>query len=116
MPPLSLVILLSPAAGALLVCLLRPGQHALIRRVAAGSTAISLACTVAAVASYDVGAGGYQQAILVPWIRSLGIGFHLGMDGISAVLVLLHALCAFTGKAQGHAHARPGHHDGRAGE
>ena len=46
---------------------------------------------------YDRALAGYQYEMLVPWISSLGISFHLGVDGIGTTLVLLHALCAFCG-------------------
>ncbi len=95
--PLSAIILFSPAVGALLLCAIQESRHALIRRVAVTSAVISLAGAMTLLLTYNAAAGGYQHEVLVPWIRTLGIGFHLGVDGISAVLVLLHALCAFTG-------------------
>ena len=97
MPWLLLVVLLAPAAGAVLACAVPAGREALLRRIAVAATAIALAGATAAALTYDVAAGGYQHEVLVPWIRPLGIGLHLGIDGISAVLILLHALCAFTG-------------------
>ncbi len=33
--------------------------------------------------------GDYQYVTNVPWIQSLGINFHVGMDGISMLMVLL---------------------------
>ena len=95
--PLSLIILLAPALGAIVLCLVPEDRHALIRRIAVASTLISLMGAGFAIATYNSNAGGYQHEVFVPWIRSLGIGFHLGVDGISVVLVLLHALCASTG-------------------
>jgi NADH-quinone oxidoreductase subunit M len=95
--PLTLLMLLPPAIGAALLCALKGSQAALARRVAVAATAVSLAGAIIAAATYDTAAGGIQHELLVPWIRSLGIGFHLGVDGINAVLALLHALCAFTG-------------------
>jgi len=94
---LPLVILLAPAAGALILCLIREDRYALIRRIAVAATTLPLLGALYAIGTYDTAAGGYQHSLFVPWIGSLGIGFHLGVDGISAVLVLLHALCAFTG-------------------
>ncbi|MBI3011100.1 MAG: NADH-quinone oxidoreductase subunit M, partial [Candidatus Omnitrophica bacterium] len=95
--PLTATILLSPALGALVLCAIPEGRDALIRRLAVTSTGIPLACALAAVMTYNRVAGGYQHEIVIPWIRTLGINAHLGVDGISAVLVLLHAICAFTG-------------------
>jgi NADH-quinone oxidoreductase subunit M len=95
--PLSLLILLSPTLGVLILCTLKASQAALVRRVAVAAATVSLAGAIIAAVTYNTAAGGIQHELLVPWIRSLGIGLHLGVDGISAVLVLLHALCAFTG-------------------
>jgi len=67
------------------------------RRIAVAATSVSLALAAWIVLDYDRATGGYQYEVLIPWIRPLGIGFHLGVDGMSAVLVLLHALCSFTG-------------------
>ncbi len=95
--PLLVLILLAPMAGALMIALLPEHRPALIRRVAVTAASLSLAGAVYAILTYNTAAGGYQHEVCVPWIHSLGIGFHLGVDGISVVLVLLHALCAFTG-------------------
>ena len=95
--PLAVLILLSPALAALCVCAVQEHRHTLIRRIAVIATTISLLGAVYATLTYHTAIGGYQHEVSIPWIRSLGIGFHLGVDGISVVLVLLHALCAFTG-------------------
>ena len=94
---LLLFILLAPAAGALLLVCVPDGQHALVRRIAVASTAVSLAGALFTIFTYYTPGGGYQYDLRVEWIKSLGIGFHVGVDGISAVLVLLHALCSFAG-------------------
>src|SRR5207245_2771324 len=38
---------------------------------------------------FDPGAGGFQLETRVNWIESLGIRYHVGVDGISLWLVLL---------------------------
>ncbi len=92
-----LVILLAPAVGALAILAVPQGRDALVRRIAVLATGVSLYGAIAVVFTYDRALAGYQHEVLIPWVASLGIGLHLGVDGISAVLVLLHALCAFTG-------------------
>jgi len=92
-----LVTLLAPISAALILCFLKDAQQALVRRIAVAATALSLLGALQLIATYDVARAGYQHEVLVPWISGLGIGFHVGVDGISAVLALLHALCAFTG-------------------
>ncbi len=95
--PLPLLILLAPALGALVLCMVGSGRDALVRRIAVVSTSVSLLGALLAIMRYDPAAGGYQHELLIPWITAPRVAFHLGVDGISVVLVLLHALCAFTG-------------------
>jgi NADH-quinone oxidoreductase subunit M len=95
--PLAAAVLLAPALGAFAL-LFVPARHPQwVRRIAVLATAASLVCGLGMAFGYDRSAGGYQYALNVPWIRSLGIGLHLGVDGMSAALVLLHATCAFCG-------------------
>ncbi len=96
MLPLLPVILLAPAVAALALCVVPHERHALIRRVAVFAASVSLAGAVIALWTYQA-SGGYQHELRVPWTVRPAIAFHLGVDGISAVLVLLHALCSFTG-------------------
>ena len=97
---LLVIILFSPIAGALLLCLVPQDRHALIRRIAVAATVPSLLGALYATLTFRPPAPGtYLHEVLVRWISSgsLNINFHLGIDGISTILVLLHALCAFTG-------------------
>jgi NADH-quinone oxidoreductase subunit M len=94
---LPLVILLAPVLGVLVILSLPSERIALIRRVSVAAMCVSLAGAIVGLAMYQTTKGGYQHEVFLPWITSLGIGLHLGVDGISAVLVLLHAICAFTG-------------------
>lgn len=93
----SLIVLLAPTLGALLICLLNETQEMLVRRIAVTASGLSLLGAGYMIATYDAAAAGFQHEVTAPWIESLGISFHLGVDGISVVLVLLHALCSFTG-------------------
>ncbi len=95
--PMLLIILLAPTVGALLLCLMPAQQIHWIRRIAVLAMTISLVGALQIAVHYDRSVGGYQFRVFLPWIQRLGIGFHLGVDGISATLVLLHAICAFTG-------------------
>ncbi|MBI4354455.1 MAG: NADH-quinone oxidoreductase subunit M [Candidatus Omnitrophica bacterium] len=92
-----LLILLSPAIGALALLLVPQQRVDWVRRIAVASMTVALGMALWLVTHYDRSAGGYQFQVHLPWMQSLGIGFHLGVDGISVVLVLLHALCAFAG-------------------
>ena len=91
------LILFAPAVGALLLTLIPENRPDLVRRVAVLVTGISLAGALHAIFHYQTAAGGFQYEVLKPWLPQLGIQFHLGADGIGVVLLLLHALCSFTG-------------------
>ena len=94
---LAALILLAPALAALAICAVPAIQQALIRRISVLATGCSLAGALILAMTYNAALGGYQHELNIPWIGPLGIAFHLGVDGISVVLVLLHAFCAFTG-------------------
>jgi len=103
--PLAPVALLAPACGALALLFIPAARPALVRRVAVFAVTVSLLAALGMIVTYDTSIGGYQHDLLMPWIRHqltpltppLTINFHLGVDGISAALVVLHAFCAFTG-------------------
>ena len=95
--PVTLVMLLAPLLAAVGLCAIPQSRVALIRRVAVGATSLSLAAAIYAILTYQPAVGGFQHAVNLPWLNAPRITFHLGVDGISIVLALLHALCAFTG-------------------
>ncbi|MEV7774969.1 NADH-quinone oxidoreductase subunit M [Kitasatospora sp. NPDC086791] len=85
-----------PAAGAVLTAALPAGSNEARRRttkvVALGVSAVTLAlAAVVATRFYPHGAR-YQLTESYSWIRSFGISFSLGVDGIGAVLALLTAV------------------------
>ncbi len=91
------VMLLAPIIGAMLILFVPDRRADAVRRIAVASTFLSLAIAVALFLQLNRSRGNYQFETFVPWVPGLGIGYHVGVDGISVVLVLLHALCAFTG-------------------
>lgn len=69
------------------VCiLLLPGRMA--KQFALLSAFVSLAVTVITYFSFDITAAE-QFTVDVPWIDSLGISFHIGMDGISLLMIFI---------------------------
>ncbi|MGV9266256.1 NADH-quinone oxidoreductase subunit M [Kitasatospora sp. NPDC003701] len=85
-----------PAAGAVLTAALPAGTTGPRRRttkvVALGVSAVTLALAATAVARFDPDGARYQLTESYSWIRSFGITFSLGVDGIGAVLALLTAV------------------------
>ncbi len=90
-------ILLSPFLGALAILFLPQHRSDWVRRLSVLATGIPLAITLSLLFQYDRSAGGVQWLERIPWIPAMKIQYQVGLDGISLVLVLLHALCSFTG-------------------
>jgi len=92
-PLLSLIILV-PWLGALLLAVFpRLGGRA-ARVVALAFSLSTLVLAAAALRSFDRASTGYQFVELHPWISALNVHYHLGLDGLSLLLVLLTGLLA----------------------
>ena len=76
-----------PLLGALL--LLLQERAAAVWRAAFIFSLVPLAISLYLFARFEPGQAGYQFVERYPWISSLGISYHVGMDGISLFLVLL---------------------------
>jgi NADH-quinone oxidoreductase subunit M len=77
-------MLLLPLLGAVALIAI-PGDGSRVERgIALGATVLTALLAIVVVAG--------RHEVDVPWIRSLGIRWHFGVDGISAALVLLTAL------------------------
>ena len=56
-------------------------------------TALTLLEVVLAVLAWrGVGGAGYAHELAVPWIPAFGVGYHVGVDGLSAPLVAMTAV------------------------
>lgn len=87
--PYLTVLVLMPAAAAVVVALIprsRAGAHQALGLVA---TLAVTGFAIAMAVQFKVGAGGFQMVSQHYWIRSFGISWNLGVDGISLFLVLL---------------------------
>ena len=79
-------LVFAPAIGALIVLLL-PQNKWLARWVSLAIATVIAGISVATFFAYA--ATGNQLTIQVPWFELLGSSWHIGIDGISAVMVLL---------------------------
>ena len=79
---LTLLLLVPLLAAIALIAI--PGESRVERGIALGSTVVTALLAVVVVWG--------RHEVDVPWIRSLGVRWHFGVDGISAALVLLTAL------------------------
>ena len=90
-PILSMLIVV-PAVGAVLVLLLSKRRPEYMRLVAAIAAIVTAALSVWLTYEFDRHDDGFQFVSQHPWIEEWGIGWHLGIDGISLFLVLLTGL------------------------
>jgi NADH-quinone oxidoreductase subunit M len=92
--PILSLITFAPLVGALLVALLPSQRHRLIRFTALGVSLVTLALSLVMLASL-LGATATSEFSFteqVSWISAFGITYHLGVDGLSAALVVLTTL------------------------
>ena len=82
---ITLLLIFFPLIAALLLLFTKGEQ---VKQIALGATIIEFAIAIFAVTQYQHG-NATQFEASYPWIRSLGINFHVGMDGISLLMVLL---------------------------
>ncbi len=85
------MLVLIPLVCGLAMAWLPPRRDELVRYTAFGVTLGVFVLSLAAAMSFDWSDphGKMQMIYRAPWIDSLGIGFHLGVDAISLSLVLL---------------------------
>jgi NADH-quinone oxidoreductase subunit M len=77
-----------PLAGAVIIAFLRPAQAGLARGIALAASTATFLLSLYLWQNFDP-AGGFQFEVRVPWIESVGTSYHVGVDGISLLLVLL---------------------------
>lgn len=63
-----------------------------VKKIALGASLIELVLGVIATTQFDKTKAIAQFETNIPWIKGMGINFHVGMDGISLLLVLLTTL------------------------
>ncbi len=95
-PVLSIIVFVPVIAG-MIILLLPKERLTEIRMAALAAAFIAMALAVWVYFSYDVASGGYQFVEEYQWLPALGISYHVGVDGISAPLVLLTGVVMFTG-------------------
>jgi NADH-quinone oxidoreductase subunit M len=87
-PILSMLIVV-PAAGAAIIMLLSKRRPEFMKLVAAITSIATGAMSVWLTWEFERADDGFQFVTNHPWIEQWGIGWHLGVDGISLFLVLL---------------------------
>jgi NADH-quinone oxidoreductase subunit M len=89
--PILSVLVFGPAAGALLLALAPQASVRLVRGLALAATLAVFAVSLALWPGF-VPRPGFQFVERLAWIPALGAEYHLGVDGLSLLLVLLTTL------------------------
>lgn len=78
-----------PMLGVLILLLVPSNQHTAIRLISLGVALATMLVSFYIGYFFDPIASGMQFEVDVPWVQSLGISYHMGIDGISLLLILL---------------------------
>jgi len=87
-----------PLLAALLLMFVPRNYRVIIRAIAVLATLISAALAVKMFCQYagaPVDADDYRFVQQIPWVESLGISYHVGVDGLNVGLILMGAIVAF---------------------
>jgi NADH-quinone oxidoreductase subunit M len=87
-----------PLLGALALVFVPRNYRVIIRAIALLATFVSMVLAVKMFVQYGcatAGVSGYKFEQQIPWVESLGISYHVGVDGLNVGLILMGAIVAF---------------------
>ncbi|HQF42310.1 MAG TPA: proton-conducting transporter membrane subunit, partial [Ignavibacteriaceae bacterium] len=82
-------LILTPFIGSFLILFFKKGQEHLIRYTALAISTIAFIISVVIYFQFDSANSGFQFIDKFQWIKGLNIHYHVGIDGMSLLLVLL---------------------------
>jgi NADH-quinone oxidoreductase subunit M len=87
--PILTVLILVPIAGSVLVTLTGNRRPELVKLLAWLTAFVTGALSLWLIAAFETGDGGFQFVSKHLWVEHWGISWHVGVDGISLLLVVL---------------------------
>src|SRR5580698_9863504 len=84
-----------PLVAAVVLMFVPRNYRVIIRAIAVLASFISMALAIKMFCHFIPGAPGYQFEQDVPWVDSLGISYHVGVDGLNVGLILMGAIVGF---------------------
>ena len=87
-----------PLLAALLLVFVPGNYRVIIRAVAVLATFISMVLAISMFLHFNgapADSDGYRFVQQIPWVESLGISYHVGVDGLNVGLILMGAIVAF---------------------
>ncbi len=82
-------IVFIPMIGALILLLLPSGRQGMLRAVTFAIMIADLIVSLPLYWAFDAHSPAFQFVEKIAWVPTMGINYHLGLDGISLLLVLL---------------------------
>src|SRR5215813_10818270 len=95
MPNILTLITFTPLLGMLAILLIPAERKDALRTVAAAATFVPFVLACKLWADFDTTTPAYQFVEHAPWIKSLGVEYFLGIDGLSVPMVWLTTLLLF---------------------
>ena len=95
--PILSIIVFTPIVAGMLILLFPAERKNEVRVTALAAATFALVLSIWVYITYDSAAAGYQFQETYNWLPALGIGYHVGVDGMSTPLVLLTGVVMFTG-------------------
>jgi NADH-quinone oxidoreductase subunit M len=89
--PILTLVVFTPLIGVLALLLIPGRSHTIIRWVALIASLVSFGFSLVLL-GYDPNGAEFQFTEDLPWIEAFGMRYTLGVDGLSAVLILLTTL------------------------
>lgn len=90
--PLLSAVTFTPLVGAIIVMVVSRRRPEAVRTTALFTSLATLGFAVALLVQFSGRSGGYEFVESHSWSSQLGLGYHIGVDGISVFLVALTAL------------------------
>ena len=91
---LSIIVFL-PLLGSIAILAIPKERAATVKAFTLAVSLLVLVLALALVAQFKIGQEGMQFVEKIPWVRSIGIQYYLGIDGISLPMIFLTALLTF---------------------
>ena len=83
------LLIVVPVLGAAMVLIVGRRRAGVARQVAMAASLVTFALSLVMWAAFDAGSDAYQLVERYTWLPEFGISYHLGVDGISLLLVVL---------------------------
>ncbi|MCP4568230.1 MAG: NADH-quinone oxidoreductase subunit M [FCB group bacterium] len=83
------IVTFLPLVGSLFILLIPKDNHVSIRHSALFFSLMTFLASLCLIFRFDPVATGMQFEINLPWIEQFGVGYHLGIDGLSMLLIVL---------------------------